>query len=288
MIPPAPPLIIRQIPNSPAEPEALIIRELPPEPPLPPPKKIITIAGKMLPPPPRKLIIEKLPEMPDKRPDIILERWLPYKDVPRKITLVPKPTSEIEQIVSCANDKEYDDDKDDRKYSVQSPIFINNSVSPNPMSSYQFKSKSQSNNLLQQANMKPQSSFSSYKTVKNFQRNTNLKTNQMNKSCQSGLQSMPTITNFSMIQQNMMSNHMHGGGAAGNNGGLQSAFSNPSIFQPSTSPSSFLASPYFQPSYLQNSFFMPGFYSPKKMPTYGTNFLYPSYIHTGSGDLKLI
>lgn len=47
----------------------------------------------MLPPPPRKVIIEKLPEMPDPPQNVFIERWLPFKDVKRKITLKPKPSN---------------------------------------------------------------------------------------------------------------------------------------------------------------------------------------------------
>ena len=45
----------------------------------------------MLPPPPRKVVIERLPEMPDKLPKVHVERWLPFKDVKRRVKLMPKP-----------------------------------------------------------------------------------------------------------------------------------------------------------------------------------------------------
>lgn len=96
LAPPAPPLVIRQIPNIPEEPEPLVLREAPPVPPDPPSEKVITIPGRMLSPPPRKVVIEKLPELPAKPQDIILERWLPYKDVNRKIILNPKPADPVQ------------------------------------------------------------------------------------------------------------------------------------------------------------------------------------------------
>ena len=57
---------------------------------------MITIPGRLLSPPPRKVVIEKLPELPAKPQDIILERWLPYKDVNRKIILNPKPADPVQ------------------------------------------------------------------------------------------------------------------------------------------------------------------------------------------------
>ena len=96
LVPPAPPIIIRQIPCKPVEPETLIIREAPPQQPIPPYEKIITIQGNFLPPPPRKVIIERLPEIPAKPQDIVLERWLPFKDEKRKIKLNPKPADPVQ------------------------------------------------------------------------------------------------------------------------------------------------------------------------------------------------
>lgn len=73
--PPAPPVIIRQqAPQLPA-PETVVIREAPPEPPAVIPRQVITIAGKATTPPDRKVIIEKLPQLPPKPPNVIVERW---------------------------------------------------------------------------------------------------------------------------------------------------------------------------------------------------------------------
>ena len=43
------------------------------------------IEGKKIPPPPRKVIIERLPTLPSKPQSIIIERWLPYKPIKRKV-----------------------------------------------------------------------------------------------------------------------------------------------------------------------------------------------------------
>lgn len=93
--PQAPPIIIRQLPKKPATPEALVIRELPPHLPTPPPAKVITLPGKLLPPPARKLVIERLPELPDKPQDVHIERWLPFRDVKRRVTLNPRPADPV-------------------------------------------------------------------------------------------------------------------------------------------------------------------------------------------------
>lgn len=83
--PPAPPLIIRQEGKRPKTPEPIVFREHPPEPPKKAEKKIITIPGKKIGPPPRKIVVEKMPDMPLKPPDIIIEKWLPYPNRKRKI-----------------------------------------------------------------------------------------------------------------------------------------------------------------------------------------------------------
>jgi hypothetical protein len=81
----APPIILRQQPPRPETPEPLIIREIPP---IPPPSnigpKIITISGKKL-PPSRKVVVERLPPLPLKPKSIIIEKWLPYPEVKRKV-----------------------------------------------------------------------------------------------------------------------------------------------------------------------------------------------------------
>ncbi len=87
---PAPPIIIRQEPNKPETPEPLIIREAPPKPPDVCKKTIkISLRGKQLSPPPRKVILEKLPELPSRPCPILVERWLPYSQVKRKVIFQP-------------------------------------------------------------------------------------------------------------------------------------------------------------------------------------------------------
>ena len=85
VIPPAPPLVIRQQPARPSTPEPLIIREAPPKQPIYAGQKVITISGKRLPPPPRKVIIERLAPLPPKPQSIMIERWLPYKETKRRV-----------------------------------------------------------------------------------------------------------------------------------------------------------------------------------------------------------
>jgi hypothetical protein len=91
MIPPAPPLVIRQVPPRPRTPPPLIIREQPPNPPERIPRKVITItrwaSGHQGPPPPRKVVIERLPQIPPKPRSVIIERWLPYEPQKRKVIL---------------------------------------------------------------------------------------------------------------------------------------------------------------------------------------------------------
>ena len=83
--PPAPPLVIRQVPARASTPEPLVVREAPPQPPQPVGRKFITIGGKRLPPPPRKVVIERLAPLPSKPQSVIIERWLPYTQGKRRV-----------------------------------------------------------------------------------------------------------------------------------------------------------------------------------------------------------
>jgi hypothetical protein len=83
--PPAPPLVIRQVPPRPETPAPLVVREAPPRPPAAVGQKVITISGKRLPPPPRKVVIERLAPLPSKPQAIMVERWLPYGQSKRKV-----------------------------------------------------------------------------------------------------------------------------------------------------------------------------------------------------------
>jgi len=93
--PPAPPLVIRQVPPRPDTPQPLVVREAPPKPPASVGQKLITISGKRLPPPPRKVIIERLAPLPSKPQAIMVERWLPYSERKRRVIFqknqVPDP-----------------------------------------------------------------------------------------------------------------------------------------------------------------------------------------------------
>jgi hypothetical protein len=93
--PPAPPLVIRQVPPRPDTPQPLIVREAPPKPPASVGQKLITISGKRLPPAPRKVVIERLAPLPSKPQAIMVERWLPYAERKRRVIFqknqVPDP-----------------------------------------------------------------------------------------------------------------------------------------------------------------------------------------------------
>lgn len=95
----APPLIIRQQQLKTETPEPLIIREAPPQMPNYSRTNLnITLRGKKLSPPPRKVIIEKLPELPPKPCPVLIERWLPYDKVKRKVIFKPaSPVSNQDQ-----------------------------------------------------------------------------------------------------------------------------------------------------------------------------------------------
>ena len=96
--PSAPPLVIRQQPIRLITPPPLVIREAPPPPPPTVGRKVITISGKKMPPPPRKVIIERLPQIPCKPQSIIIERWLPYKQIKRRV-IYTKVNDENDEIV---------------------------------------------------------------------------------------------------------------------------------------------------------------------------------------------
>jgi hypothetical protein len=86
---PAPPIIIRQLGERPPTPETLVIREKPPKKPEVLPEETIIIAGKKMDPPARRVVIEKLPDLPAKPQEIIIEKWLPYEIPKRKVIYVP-------------------------------------------------------------------------------------------------------------------------------------------------------------------------------------------------------
>ena len=87
--PPAAPLHITQKPPLPLTPAPILVRERPPKPPTPIAPRNIVIPGKVIPPPPRKVIVERLPQMPAKPQDIIIERWLGYQRRTRNVNFHP-------------------------------------------------------------------------------------------------------------------------------------------------------------------------------------------------------
>jgi hypothetical protein len=89
--PAAPPLHVTQKPELPPTPAPILIRERPPKPPTPIGPRNIVIPGKVIPPPPRKVIVERLPQMPAKPQDIIVERWLGYQRRTRNVNFRPAP-----------------------------------------------------------------------------------------------------------------------------------------------------------------------------------------------------
>lgn len=86
---PAPPVIIRQPPPRPKSVEPLVIREEPPEVPDKIESQIITIPGKLSDPPLRRVIVEKFGQLPDKPQNIIIEKWLPFKEQVRNVVFIP-------------------------------------------------------------------------------------------------------------------------------------------------------------------------------------------------------
>jgi len=93
---PAPPLIIRQVGGRASTPEPLVFREAPPQPPKPAGPKRITISGKQNPPPPRKVVIERLPALPNKPQNVIVERWLPYSEGGKRRVIFNKAGGSVE------------------------------------------------------------------------------------------------------------------------------------------------------------------------------------------------
>ncbi|CAF1148591.1 unnamed protein product [Didymodactylos carnosus] len=90
--PTPPPIILKYRDPSPKTPPPLIIRE---EPPLVPPiNEEPTILTKIVPPTPQKqrIIIERLPAMPPKPQQVIIEKWLPYKPQPPRQVIYERLT----------------------------------------------------------------------------------------------------------------------------------------------------------------------------------------------------
>lgn len=90
ILPPAPPILLRQIPTyRPRTPEPEVIRESPPPMPRAEQPRVVIIKGRTCPPPPRKVIIERLPRLPEKPRPIIIERWLRHGPQRRRVIYEP-------------------------------------------------------------------------------------------------------------------------------------------------------------------------------------------------------
>lgn len=92
---PAPPLVVRLPRRPPYLPATKIIREPLPKPPTPGPDIVIPIRGRdyhM----PRKVIKEIIEPLRAPPPNIIIEKWLPYKQPSRKVILKQAPVAPIE------------------------------------------------------------------------------------------------------------------------------------------------------------------------------------------------
>lgn len=88
-LPPAPPVIIRQLACQGQDPAPLVFRQKPPKKPACIPEQVVEIEGCPLPPPPRRVIIEKLSALPPKPQAIVVEKWLPYCAQKRRVVFQP-------------------------------------------------------------------------------------------------------------------------------------------------------------------------------------------------------
>lgn len=61
-----------------------------------------------MPPPPRKVVVERLAPLPTKPQAVIAERWLPYKEVKRRVIFKPAPPDPIivkpRNVINLKND----------------------------------------------------------------------------------------------------------------------------------------------------------------------------------------
>jgi len=84
---PAPPAILRVPGERPVTPPPVILREAPPEYGHYDQKEIVVSGKEVNYLPDRKLVIEKLPSLPPKPPQIIIEKWLPPTKLKRRVVL---------------------------------------------------------------------------------------------------------------------------------------------------------------------------------------------------------
>ncbi|CAF4224370.1 unnamed protein product [Rotaria sp. Silwood2] len=100
--PPPPPLIIREQAPPLSSPPPLILRERPPTPPPILPSETITRMLPPLPTPQRSVVIERYPPLPEKPRDIIIERWIPYgRQIERRTIVQPAPPAREYPRASC-------------------------------------------------------------------------------------------------------------------------------------------------------------------------------------------
>jgi len=84
-IPPAPPVVIREEGCKASTPTPKIYREAPPKRPACIPPQTIEVEGLPVPPPARRVVVEKLSNLPAKPQNILIEKWLPYKNQKRRV-----------------------------------------------------------------------------------------------------------------------------------------------------------------------------------------------------------
>jgi len=84
---PAPPTVLRVPGERPVTPPPVIVREAPPEYERLERKEIVVSGKEVTHLPDRKLVIEKLPSLPPKPPQIIIEKWLPPTRLRRRVVL---------------------------------------------------------------------------------------------------------------------------------------------------------------------------------------------------------
>lgn len=81
----APPVVLRQEGQGACTPPPLVYREQPPPKPCAIPEQVVEVEGDPLNPPARRVVVEKLSNLPQKPQNILIEKWLPYKNQKRRV-----------------------------------------------------------------------------------------------------------------------------------------------------------------------------------------------------------
>ena len=76
-----------------------VVREQPPCKPVPAAEINVQLPARLAPLPPRRVVIERLPPMPPKPVDFIIERWLPYEEQERQIKFIKSEKKVRDRIV---------------------------------------------------------------------------------------------------------------------------------------------------------------------------------------------